>query len=165
MTLSKKLKRRIQELCGLSDLSQEDRLVRAEEILSSNELKQSISNEILGVTFKDIERAMRSVIAEKRPSREEQDQLELELAAPEKFEEPAPLPFKSKKPVKKKYTRPLTQEEVTTLIEASKEQVKLERPPRSLDYHTYTHEQIQGMVEEYISRRVQYDERRSKNKR
>ena len=61
--MSKRLKRKIQEACALTDLSREDKARRAQEILGSTDEKQTICNQILGVSFKDVERVMRDILA------------------------------------------------------------------------------------------------------
>ena len=78
-------------MCGFKGLTRDEKLVRAEEVLNDTEYKQAVCNEILGASFRDIERVMQGIIEEKKPSREELEQLELEDVVPEKFD-PAPVP-------------------------------------------------------------------------
>jgi len=59
--LTKRLKKRIREVCGLDSLSKEDRAIRIQEILDSTDEKQAICNQIVGTSFKDIEKALVSI--------------------------------------------------------------------------------------------------------
>lgn len=84
--MSKRLKRRIHELCGLINLNRDEKIRKANEILNSSELKQSICNQILGTSFKDVERAMTAILKERQLTESQQEMLELEEEVPEKFD-------------------------------------------------------------------------------
>lgn len=146
LNLSKRLKKKIQDVCGLNDLDRDERLSRAHEILNSQELKQAICNQILGTSFKDVERAMKSLIEDRRPTPEEEEMLELERIAPEKLraEELFPKPKKQKK----QYFSQYSPEEVKALMAASTAPPEYKQPIDKDLYHpTYTLEDTQAMLE------------------
>jgi hypothetical protein len=73
-------------LCGFNDLKDKDqRINRANQILNSAELKQSICLKILGASFKDVEKAMEAILKDRQPSYDAIEQTEEELY-PEKFD-------------------------------------------------------------------------------
>lgn len=156
-TLSKKLKRRIQELCGFNDLERDERVNRAHEILNSSELKQAICHKILGTTFKDVERAMEAVLKERQLTPDQEEELELRESHPEKYESDfyPEVEFKVNKkaadPVKAVGYRTLTREETAALIAASN--APFEAPPvvERRDYPTYTREQVQELLREHFA--------------
>ena len=120
--MTKHLKRRILELCGLINLKREEKILKANEILRSTELKQAICNQIQGSTFKDIERTMESILKERQLSNSEQEMLELEKQAPEKFDLEFDFKINQDASDRKKDTRytTYTREEITDLLAASK---------------------------------------------
>lgn len=67
-------------------LSREDRLFKANEILNDNDIKQAICNQILGCSFKEVERVMLSIINERQITEAQKEQLELQESAPQKFD-------------------------------------------------------------------------------
>ena len=113
------MRNQILEECGLNHLDKEQRLRKAYEILHSNDIKQDLCHRIIGASFKDIERAMKHVIAERQPTREEQEELELMELAPEKFALPDPV---------------------------------VERPHSDTKYRTYTPEEVQELLKDYVGR-------------
>jgi hypothetical protein len=161
-TLSKKLKRRIQDLCGLQSLSREDRLLKANEILNSNDLKQAICHQILGCTFKDIERAMTAVIKERHISEEQAEQLELESTMPEKYD--LELDFKVNKHASNnvqdvRYRAP-TRDEVARLIAASNAKYEPPTGPSyESDYPPMSRERCEQLVREH------YEYKEAQNKK
>jgi hypothetical protein len=70
--LAKKLKHKIEQMCGLATLDWEARQDKANEILNSIEWKQQYCNELIGLTFRDLERILIG-IASKRQKREAHD--------------------------------------------------------------------------------------------
>jgi len=76
--LSKKLKKKIEEICGLKDLAWEARQDRAKQILASSDWKQSICNELLGLSFRELEKTLSSVASE-RQKKEDSYQEKLDL--------------------------------------------------------------------------------------
>lgn len=64
--MSKKLKKKIEELCGLANLGWEARQERASDILANNEWKQQICNELQGLSFRDLEKHLSSVRSERQ---------------------------------------------------------------------------------------------------
>lgn len=164
MSLSKKLKRRIQELCGLLDLNREERLLKANEILRNNDLKQAICHQILGCTFKDIEKAMNAVLKERQITEAEEEQLELEELAPDKFD--LELDFKVNKHASnvKKYDGPvyLTREDVARLMAASNREVDTYEPDMPpARYPTMDRETCERLVREHL----EYKEEQKRKKK
>ena len=145
--MSKRLKRRVRELCGLDSLSKEDRLLRAKEILENNKIKQKLCNQMPGLTFKDIDRTMEAVLEERYPTDKELEELELRELAPEKFE--PPIPAIDRPPKTEGPWRPLTREDVARLMAASKKPVESEPVVTYTDYHTYSPEEVQVLLENY----------------
>lgn len=156
-TLSKKLKRRIQELCGFNDLEREERVIRANEILNSTDLKQSICHKILGTTFKDVERAMEAIIKEKQLTPEQREEAELRKSHPEKYEPEFDADFEFK--VNKKAAdapktsgyRTYSREEVAELIAASKAPTPPPTPIERSSYPTYSKEQVRELLRDHFS--------------
>jgi len=105
-------------LCGLQNLSREERLSRANEILKDTDLKQSICHQILGCTHKDVEKSMLAVVNERQLTEEQVEQLELEEMAPEKFDP-----------------------EITFKVNKSASNV-----PKEVRYGTYTREQVHALL-------------------
>lgn len=68
--MSKKLKKKIEEICGFEGLDWEARQTKATQILESTEWKQSICNELLGLSFKDLERTLRGIATERKKKEE-----------------------------------------------------------------------------------------------
>lgn len=154
MTLNKKLKRRIIELCGLNQLNREERLSRATEILRNSDLKQSICHEILGCTHKDIDRAMRSVVDERQITEEQQEMLELEELAPEKFD--PEITFIANKHAAdphefQTYGEPYTREQVAALLAASKAPPKVEPTEERMQYPTMTREEAEFLMTDHYA--------------
>lgn len=117
-------------MCGLNDLSREERLLKANEILKSNDLKQAICHQIQGCTFKDIERSMEAVIKERQRTQYEEEQLEEQEFAPEKYD--LELDFKINKHASDVRTGDsyghLTREDVARLLAASRSEPKPYEP-------------------------------------
>lgn len=167
--LSKKLKRRIQELCGFNDLEREERINRAHEILNSNELKQAICHQILGTTFKDIERAMEGIIKERRLTPDQEEEIQLRESHPEKYEPEFDheLHFKVNKRAADADKRPAyrhpTREEVAWLIAQSKAPTEPDSQPEPMNYPTYTPEQVQALLAEHYAYRERERAKRTKD--
>lgn len=69
--MSKKLKKKIAEICGLKDLDTwEARQARATQILESTEWKQSICNELIGLSFRELEQYLSGVASERQKKEE-----------------------------------------------------------------------------------------------
>jgi hypothetical protein len=111
--LSRRLKRKIRDICQLDHLSKEERRAAATKILNDTNAKQKLCNACPGLSFKDIERTMKDILAERQPT---EDELE-EMAIPEKFD-PIPLPNSKQNGHKMKY-KILTPEETQALVSAS----------------------------------------------
>lgn len=76
--MSKKLKKKIEEICGLKDLAWEVRQARATQILESSEWKQSICNELIGLSFRELEQTLSGVASERQ---KKEDSYERKLKA------------------------------------------------------------------------------------
>ena len=155
-------------------MDREAKVARAHEIINSTELKQQICHQILGTTYKDIVKAMMSVINEKQLTPEQEEEQELRETYPEKYEpEFDPLiEFKVNKhaadPSRKKGNpyREYTREEVADLIAASEsEWIPPEKPAARQDYPTYSREQVESFMRdhyEYLEREKKAKEERAK---
>ncbi len=64
--LSKKLKKKIEEICGLKDLAWEARQDRANQILASSEWKQSVCNDLIGLSFRQLEQVLQGIATERQ---------------------------------------------------------------------------------------------------
>lgn len=64
--LSKKLKKKIETLCGLVGLDWEARQKRAEQILCNNNWKQQLCNDLQGLSFRDLELHLQGVVAKRQ---------------------------------------------------------------------------------------------------
>lgn len=60
-------------MCGLATLDWEARQERATQILSNNEWKQKLCNDLIGLSFRELERTL-SGIASERQKKEESDE-------------------------------------------------------------------------------------------
>lgn len=144
-------------MCGLDKLEREERLTRANEILNSTELKQAICHQILGTTFKDIDKVMIAVIKERQLIPAQEEEIELREAAPEKFEPEfdAELEFKLNKraasPRKGGGYREYTREEVAKLLAASEAPFEPPQVAPRVDYPTYSREQVQELMREHYA--------------
>jgi hypothetical protein len=167
-TLSKKLKRRIQELCGFNNIEdREKRLSRANEILNSSDLKQAICNQILGCTFKDVERAMEAIVNERQLTPAQEEELELKQTAPQKFD--PDLQFKLNKSAASPKREPsryrtLTREEVAELLAASNEPIKSTPPLQPIDYLTYSREEVQELMRQHYEYLAEEKRRKEERK-
>jgi hypothetical protein len=142
------LRRRILELCGFKGLERNEKVKRANEILKSAELKQSICNQIMGATYKDIERTMIAVLNERQLSPLQEEENELKELAPEKFDPTVSFKVNQdvsdrKKPIS---YRSITKEECIALMAASKAPCEKEVPTPMVDYPTYTRAQVEEMM-------------------
>lgn len=143
--LSKRLKKRIQEVCGLTNLSRDDKVRKARLILDNLEEKQRICNELLGTSFKDIEQTLQEIIDSKKFSTKEQ-RVEQELLheVPEKIHGYV----KSTPTTALILEYLLDKEEVRLLIEASSAPYvdPLETIP-SVNYATFSPEEVSNLVD------------------
>ena len=72
--MSKKLKKRIEDICGLVNLDWEARQKRAEQILNNNDWKQQLCNDFQGLSFRDLELHLQSVASERQKKEENVEQ-------------------------------------------------------------------------------------------
>ena len=125
----KRLRRKIRELSGLDKLTGEDRSRLATEILHSTDLKQDICLQCPGITYRDIEKTMQAVLAERKYKPE----LTEEELYPEKYGETPKQEVFRPRGSKIEYRAP-TREEVARLMRASEAPVKEEIKPAKKDY-------------------------------
>lgn len=141
--MSRRLKRKIRDLCQLDQLSKEERRAAATSLLHDNDAKQKLCNSVPGLSFKDIDRAMKDILSERQPTEEELER----IAVPEKYDPPF-LPG-SKSGIKKMKYRTLTLEEVQALIAASEApftpETESEKPNRQ--YPTWTLEETLALID------------------
>lgn len=139
--MSKRLKRRILEVCGLANLGREEQVLKANSILADSDFKQKICNQIVGASHKDVVKALKA-IATTKVSKEEEEYAELEQEQPEKLNPELTL-GRRKKALK---LAPITnQKEINELINATNEPLADEVKPRE-KYSTYSFEEIQELV-------------------
>jgi hypothetical protein len=136
----------------LINLAREEKLSRANEILSKSELKQAICLEIQGCTHKDVERAMLSIINERQLTEEQKEQLELEKQAPQKFDPDIEFPIQKKLSgdFKSMRYKALSLEETQTLLAANSKPVEEKPKTQNPSYHTYSREEVERMVKEHF---------------
>lgn len=116
--MSKRLKKRILEVCGLNNLNREDRAQKASAILNDSEYKQKICNEIIGISHRDIEKTLKGLLTARAISKEEEIYQELEEEQAEKLY-PDSAPMRVKKQLK--LVPLLNKSEVNELIHATNE--------------------------------------------
>ena len=68
--MAKKLKNKIEDVCGLSTLDRDSRLEKAKQILADTEWKTKICNSLVGLSFKELEKTLKAIVNE-REVREE----------------------------------------------------------------------------------------------
>jgi hypothetical protein len=71
--LAKKLKKKIEQICGLDDLDWEARQRRATQILASTEWKQRLCNELIGLSFRELEQTLSGVASERQKKEDNYD--------------------------------------------------------------------------------------------
>ena len=140
-------------MCGLQNLSREERLSRANEILKDTDLKQSICHQILGCTHKDVEKSMLAVVNERQITEEQAEQLELEEMAPEKFD--PEITFKVNKhasnvPKDSSSYGAYTREQVAALLAASKAPCEPSPVLEKTEYPTMSREECERLVREHF---------------
>ena len=143
--MSKRLRKRIRELCRLETLDRAERRLRAQSILDSTQFKQRLCNRVPGLSFKDIERTMLNILADTQPTKEEIAEKELKRIAPQKFD--PDIEIKLLRKTKKITYRELTREEARKLVEASSIPVVSEISHHQAEYSTYTHEEVQALMD------------------
>lgn len=155
MSSSKDTKRKIKELCGFDKLPREAQILRAREILDSSELKQAICSRILGISHRDVEKAMLSIINSKKGGTSQKDTASLLEMLPEKFDYEFEFAINRPKEEKKAASsyRTYTMEEVQMLIEASRTPVGHRYTERRVRYPPMPRELAEKLVEEYLEYR------------
>lgn len=144
--MSKRLRKRIRELCGLEGLERTKRRELAQDILDSSKFKQRLCNKVNGLSFRDIERTMQNVLDENKPTVDEQEEQELRRIAPQKFNPDAILGVCPCANKKTEY-RTLTREETRKLLEASNKPIQQEpSEPSRIKHKTWTREEVQALI-------------------
>ena len=140
--MSKRLKRRIKEICGLENISKEERIKRAQQILNDPAEKQALCNRLVGLSHRDIEKVLKDIVTE-RKSKQQEEYEELLNEVPEKLF-PNEVNFKQKSNVK--VTSVIDPDEIRGLIEAT--QRPLEDVVKKLDpaYSTYSFEEVAAIL-------------------
>ena len=152
-------------MIGLQNLSREERLNRANEVLNDSDLKQAICHQILGCTHKDVVRALHAIINEKQITEAQAIQLELKEMAPEKFDPEITFKVnKSASNVTKEFRYgTYTREQVAKLLAASNAPCEVEPKPLTTtakQYPTITREECERLVREHY----EYNDREKKKK-
>lgn len=120
--------------------------MRAYEILNSNEEKQHICSLILGCTFKDIEKAMESIISERVLTESQIEMMELSKNVPEKFDDEEILAPREKQPlnycmISKEETNELVRQSLVSKVSEEKSIDSI-----SVDYSTYSEEETFNLI-------------------
>ena len=108
---------------------------KAHAILADSDLKQKICNQVVGASHKDIEKALKAVVATKAPSAEEEEVAELERDHPEKLDPDIKLKRKVK-PIK--LIAITNQNEINKLINATSESLASKEEAARTDYVNYS---------------------------
>jgi hypothetical protein len=88
--LSKKLKKKIEDICGLNTLDWEARQDKANQILVSTQWKQQICNDLIGLSFRELEQVLVGIASE-RQKKEESYERKLEAYRDGKAKRPKSL--------------------------------------------------------------------------
>ena len=91
----KKLKKKIEEACGFTSLNWEARQERANQILSSTEWKQQICNDMIGLSFRELERTLIGIANERQ---KKEDGFEKKLQTYKEGKQPIKTSQSSKRP-------------------------------------------------------------------
>ena len=142
--MSKRLRKRIRELCGLEGLDKLERHRLAESILDDVQFKQSLCNQVPGLSFRDIDRTMKNVLAESPNIKRDQEEEELRKIAPQKFNPGVENILPRRKNKRTEY-RTLTPEETRKLLEASEKPIKQEKKAKK-EYDTWTLEEVAALI-------------------
>jgi len=126
--------------------------MRANEILHSKDAKQSICNQILGCTYKEVERVMLSVIQSQSISDRQREQMELQKSVPEKFDPEIEFKVSSKIFSSKEASyASFTPEECALLLLESNRPAKQPKSKNlDIDYPVYSLEETQELFGEKI---------------
>jgi hypothetical protein len=146
--LSKRLKRRIHEVCGLLPLKREQRIQRAKEILDDLAEKQAICNKVVGASFKDVERALKDIISDRKvSSKTDEIDREVEELSPQKLRPELEVTRRAYDPAPTDML--LDPDEVNALLNATETSKATERVPE-LDpesYRTYSFEEVAALMD------------------
>ena len=140
--MTKRLKKRILEVCGFSNLSKEERAYKVEEILNSVEEKQAICNQVTGASFKDIKKALVAFRNEKTRLTEDE---KLAIEVPEKI---YPEKTYSREVRSSNLVEILDPNEASYLIEQIRQSIAeapLDKVPDT-SYETYSFEEVAALI-------------------
>jgi hypothetical protein len=140
------------EACGLSDLGREDRILLAQEIIESSDLKQQICNDADGLSYRDIEKVLSEILrskadrSSKNSKRKEKQNNEQDFES-ESADSPEEEHLVEVKRKKLKLVYLIDQEEVNTLIEASLAPPVIKSTISSgARYDTYTQRECNDLI-------------------
>lgn len=129
-------------------MSREDRIARATELLTDIAEKQLACNKVIGLSFKDIDRVLKAVIAEKKSAKSDEDDERFE--SPEKWGDRPESPVRESpvgsSPFKSETGLPFTRDEVAWLL-AQRDIILSEtntRPNRN--YATYREHEVDALI-------------------
>lgn len=131
--MSKKLKKKIEEICGLRGLDWETRQDRASQILASKKWKDSICNDLQGLSFRDLERTLNGILSE-RQKKEDSYQRKLDLYNKGKIKKKPMLKDNEKNENSTTKTPPRSLEEI--LAQVYSPRVVPENVVYDYDWHT-----------------------------
>lgn len=141
--MSRKLKKRIRELCSLDRLTKDERIKRCQDLLRDNDAKQNICLQAPGLTFKVLDRVLRSEINSRRPpSEEELIYNEIQESQPEKLDPEIPL-VRKKKAIKQGF---YTKKETLELINAESVATRKEESTQPDSFDTYSPEDMKDFL-------------------
>lgn len=134
--MSKRLKKQVQDISGLSYLKREQKIERAREILTSTGIKQDLCNQIPGLSFKDLEKLLKGIIESK--------------ASAKIPDEPAEVMAEEREVKPIRTTQMLDIAEINRLIHAS--ETPLFKPSKSVPLreiypYTYSEEEAEKLTE------------------
>lgn len=144
--MSKRLRKRIRELCGLENVERSERRKRAQDILDSIEFKQKLCNRVPGLSFRDIDKTMQNVLSDNQPTTKEQEEREeLKRVAPYKLD--PDFDFRARKRATREITYEMvTKEEARRLVEASERIISHDYEFHHREYDTYTPEEVAELM-------------------
>lgn len=139
--MSKRLKRRILDICGLNNLSREEKVHKASAILADSDYKQKVCNQIMGASHRDVEKVLKAILVIKL-SKEDEEIAELEMDCPDKLDPPTQMTRKKKLI---KMVPLMDQREVTWLINATNKPLEGESKT-SDNYSIYSQDEISELI-------------------
>lgn len=129
-------------------MSREDRIERAKELLNDIQEKQAACNKVVGLSFKDIDRVLKAVIAEKKSNKSDDEDERLDN--PDKWGDRSGELLrgstKEANPLKGEAGLPFTRDEVKWLLEQRDVILYEERPTSARSYKTYSVHEVNALI-------------------